>query len=118
MKNFMIFVRIAAVCFGIVWLWTVFASPGKPVELSTMFTKEEQYEVDKLKSLWYWLYSEHKTDAYEDRYNVIRLSLWVEQMRDVETKLKAFGVCIEKSKYSYDHKWVECPRTQEVVHAE
>lgn len=113
----MIFVRIAAVCFGIVWLWTVFAKPTKPVELSAMLTKEEQYEVDKLKSLWYWLYSEHKTDAYEDRYNVIRLSLWVEQMREVETKLKAFGVCVVRSSTSYDVEWKECPSEKLVVDA-
>ena len=82
-----------------------------------MLTKEEQLEVDHLKSQWYWFYSEHKTDTYRDRYNVIKLSLWTEQMREVETKLKSFGVCLVRDKYSYDVNWVSCPAERMVVNA-
>ena len=96
-------VGIALLC--LMLLSGLVPEPAKPVDaLPLLHTKEETLEIHRLQSRWYWLESEYKTTQFNDRYNVIRMSIWKDQMRETENELAAYDVCYHPA----TKDWIRC----------
>lgn len=76
-----------------------------PVVKAAPVEPTEPFQVSALKSRWFWVNSERKRIQFEEPKNWGRKSFYSEHLKEIETELAAFNVCVIQAPQV---EWVKC----------